>query len=173
MTWLNDFWRRATPHWRDIARKWVGTQRTQTRQATSSLSVKKGNFIQHFKWWSNTNAHTHMKSWHSQTRQKKINQMIVTRRWDNIKNVKKFTWHHQEKLAEIFHKRANRPWAGSTRHPGEWTTGLCCAWTRRRVIHCGKSEQGDAVKVSCLSAWDQEVCAMSIATTIRPLGTVV
>lgn len=81
-------------------------------------------------------------------------------------------WYSQMKLAEIFHERPHRPWVGSILHPRERTTGLCCAQARRRVIHSGKSEQGDAVNVSRLSAGDQEVCVMSSATATRPLGTV-
>ena len=86
------------------------------------------------------------------------------------KECKKINIAQSEETNKIFHGRSHSLCVGSTRHPGEWTTGLCCARARRRVIHCGKSEQGDAVKVSCFGAWDQ-VCAMSFATTVRPLGT--
>lgn len=94
----------------------------------------RGNFTQHIEWWSTTNAPTHVKSWHSQPDPEKNKfSKIITRRWGNMKNVKKAIWCCQEKLAEMFHEMVQWPEVGSTAHCQERITGLCCSQARRQV----------------------------------------
>lgn len=84
------------------------------------------------------------KSWYSQTPQGN-SQPDITRRWDKVKNLKQ--WHYQENLAQVFHKR---PIDNGVVPSNRALLHQC----QKRVIRCGKSEQGNAVKVSCLSTGD-------------------